>query len=467
MTEICSVQSQSDKFKRHIDKMPNANLSYVIDNMSNLSLENTNSSCNGLVFNNGKDNFVLTCNHVNLSDHLKYCNVIISNETYECEVFFSIKELDIVILKFESRITHGLTISDYTPNTNISLDNLTLRVHNKKINILNYFLDNLHVKSQLFPTVPTLCIRIKESIKIEGLSGGIVTNSSNVPIAIVVCKNELSKNIECLYLPFVLSFIEKMIRLNITSVKGIHVNTADCEIEYNGKDINGNYVVEDSCNYPNGRKEFKFKKDDIIISVNDQQIKRDGYINCSDVLGFNIDVPMTTYLMLITTICECASIKLIRPTENDMTDKEYLINGICYHNIFTNQSYDNLKRVIWKGFIFVEMSEELLFNYEKQGYSMSKQITKTVKSYYDGTSNVVLLDIEPSKVPQKYSKLSFPLKDDDGYYCVLNLEKIGQKKIKNLDDLYDILNSYKTSLATFTFHVKGNIKNDDEFKIVV
>jgi len=470
--EVCAIQSQSDDFIRNTHKSSNSNLSHVIDSMSCLNLKSHQNAGNGLMFNDDKSNFILTCNHINSSNRLKYCKAsTLSDNSYEnCDVLLSIKEIDVTILKYNSRTLNGILLSKYTSLsfTDVNLnDGLILKTSNSIVKIYNCELTNSHIRSQLFPEIPTLCITVDDSIETTGLSGSIVYTSNNVPIGIVVCFNNSIRKIECVYLPFLLNFIEKMIANNISHVEGIHVNTVVCEIEYNGQDMIGNYVVEDSCSYPNGKKDFKFKKDDIIVSVNNQCIDINGCINCKHFFGLDINIPMVTYLMIISTLLKKVPIMIIKSTDdNEIIMREHMIDGILYSNIFTNLSHDNMNRVIWKGFIFVEMSEELIFNYEKQGYSMSKEILKNMKSYSNGSSNVILLDIDSAKVPVKYNNLSFPMKGHDGNYCVLCLDKIGQKKICNLMDLYDILNSYKTSTATFTFTIEGNVdKNYEDFSI--
>ena len=461
--EVCSIQSQSDTFTRCTDKSSSANLSCVIDNMSSLNLKSHQNVGNGLMFNNNNDNFILTCNHVNSSNHLKYCKESILNEKiYEnCDIFLTIKEIDIIILKYNARILNGISLVNYTSLfvTNINLNSgLVLKTYDSIINIDSCELKNSNIRSQLFPEIPTLCITVNDSIEMEGLSGSIVYTSDNIPVGIVVCFNNSIRKIECVYLPFLLNFIEKMISSNVSHIKGIHVNTVMCEIEYEGNDMTSNYVIEDSCNYPNGKKEFKFKKDDIIVSANNQRITDNGCINCKHILGLDMNIPMVTYLMVASTLLGRVPIVILKQTDdNDVIKREYLIDGISYSDIFTTLSFDNMRRVIWKGFIFVEMSEELIFNYEKKGYSMSKEIFKNIKSYSNGSSNIILFDINTTAVPPKYSELSFPMRGHDGNYCVLNLDKIGQKKVHNLTELYDILKLYKTSSATFTFTIKGNM----------
>ena len=59
-------------------------------------------------------------------------------------------------------------------------------------------------------------------------------------------------------------------------------------------------------------------------------------------------------------------------------------------------------------------------------------------------------------VQSKYNKLQFPLCGENGNYF-LQLEKIGQKKINDIDELYRILSTYK-KMTTFIFKSDNNDK---------
>ena len=429
--DICNIQLDEQPFERTILKEIN-NLSYVRDNMisikSAMSMkyvnENTSSSGNGLLFNYNNQNFMLTCSHLVKNNNLTCCSGTNLEGTLNFETFLNLKELDILIFNTSNRELLGINLNRYNPEYNqdseLILNHLNNDNSHSTLNITEHELTNKNIKSNLFPEIPTLCVSVNRRHNIDGYSGSIIKDTDNNPLGMVMysVESRCEHHLECIYLPFLFKLLIKMIDRNITEFKGVNIKHSSCLIDNNGCDMYANYILEDSCNYTlTDDRQYKFKGGNIILSVdNNDIVSHYGCINCKSLINLDIDLPMNTYLMVATTLNETCYIKMAEFESNSTEEKvrKYLVDGKSYTDIYNNRISDDLNRVIWKGFVFTELSEELLLTYDQKGYDIPHELLETVEQL-KSKKIIIVMDIINKQSSIKYKHFSFPMKGDNSF----------------------------------------------------
>lgn len=263
--------------------------------------------------------------------------------------------------------------------------------------------------------------------------------------------------------------------INNIPIKGIKLDILPCEIIENNDRIKGCCIMNNTCKYKNGKKEFMFTTNDIVVSINNLKIERDNFIYF-DLL--DIFVPVNTYIMLYNIIYPYRGIDFSFYRENSEKIKKIHLDGIEYENMYKYRIKSNNEYVLLKGYIFLELSEELINYFRRNNIILTGKIFDNFNigkfdMMNDNSRYVILLNYD-SKFNDKSDKynnlLRMPLVNNRMKHYFMLVDKVGNKKIHNINDLKKIFNEIDNQKNT---NVKNtNVKNtiiqliDNEDKIV-
>lgn len=314
----------------------------------------------------------------------------------EAYIYRNIYEINIAILKINS--DKLITINSIAISSELICSNGVVKSFDiKNNNNINYktsitlIID--HCISSLVPAIPLYSIESIQSV----LSGSYIINNNSL-IGIVI--KQTPEDIIALPIMIINYFI------NNDKIKGIIIHSCYCEIMDRTIEV-GHYIIEQSCKYKmNNKKKFTFKKKDIILSINNKSFNKDMTIY-SDELKLN--VPINTYFMFSLFKNKYISIKLLRNNKIQYIN----IKGLPLNNMYKIKLYNN-SYLEWNGFIFCELTEEIL-NRTSQNNEKYYLLSQNNEKY------IVLIDwIENS------------ILTSDNLYIV---SKMGNKNIKSLDDI--------------------------------
>jgi len=181
------------------------------------------------------------------------------------------------------------------------------------------------------------------------------------------------------------------------------------------------------------------------LSVNNKQFTRVGMITDDN---NNYDLPLDTYLMLC---CYKGLVNFHIYREQTKKELTQTIYGKSFNDVYDINIFNNNHYIYWKGFIFTELSEELIYEINSSGVKLLGKYfenRKIIKNYK--TKLVVLLDIDYKALDQETSdelqKIGLPYKPYENGYTLLVLEKINNKKITTIADLLTILEKSDTKV---------------------
>ena len=440
--------------------------------------------------------YVITCNHimVKYASYVGYCTNV--NSTIICFnmiIYKRIPELDIVIMEISSKLdyplpdipfeypkkinkmtekethNHNILISgEYNPN------NIEKPVF-KKIELNTDIIQEFDIlKSTYIHDIPIISIPVHEILSIKkilneyklditqylnitflkkqnisqkiadvlsGTSGSIIrSNNNNIGMCCLYADSSSGIFLKALPLFLIDIIVKNTIFLNQNIVLGIQVDTYPCDIEYMKEHFYAQYVVQQSCNYINGKKMFTFNEGDIIIEVDGQLFDNNKLLYCNEM---QTSVPLNTYLMIKSNILPGIpiTIKIAKQYKNDSKIRIHNLLSIPYNEMFHISVISKLY-CRWNNIIFIELSEEFINFYKRIGIDLI---------WNDKKENIYSLDNEKHIILFNYKKkleniilntdyyVSMPYIGKLGYYFY-QLKFVGQKKINHMNELIEIIN---------------------------
>lgn len=395
-----------------------------------------------------------------------------------------IPELDLIILRPESddndkinvkyydQYTSAMRMSDILSDQNknkiflntlkvsgIKDNNMTL----SRLEITNVDIANEHFVSVIIPKLPMITFKCKghfENNNIEGLSGSILTINENV-IGMITNFDIPSDKFEALPMILLYKIMEQVHRNRDKNLRGYNISTGCIKklfLESIQREQSGRNVLGATNMYKtNIRKDFMFKKGDIILGVDDESIVNTGKIYY-ELLDCEID--FNAYLMFKSFFNENNSCKFnfARQEKRDEKEKIYNVNLINKHfnDLYATNIFNNHEYVYWRGFIFAEMSEEILNDIKfMNNKKLSGLFATQLKLTSGEKKHVIIIDVDKTIISDSMCEIINLLpfvesyEKDKIYICFL--EKIGNKKINSLNDLRTVLetNNNKKMLAFY------------------
>lgn len=443
--------------------------------------------------------YVISCNHImveNAKEYKAYYKQVDSDILIELHlsIHSRIPELDIIIMNIVSKShqcklqelvidtqfnpyytgLNTILTSEYNPNSdtknNINIynnidinDNINIEFctliskYIKGIPLLYFKIDNIdrkYVKIINQIDIKTINHKSKKfnivldiiKNEIGGLSGSIVS-SDNKNIG-MVCKFEINnKKNEFGIKSIPLFLIEKIVTNSVkngeTRLYGLYFDNNKCDIDYDGKNMSVMYVTKRNCPYNNGKKIFYFDEGDLILSVDGLYFNEHHSIFLEQI---NMYVPLDTYVLLKLNIYTQTTIqyKIAREYKNEYKIRNYNISGKSYVQMLNINIYEN-KYIRWKDYIFMELSEKLLDFYDNLGIQLFNRTN--IKYSLNGEKIIILINYNkfiPINIHTIKNYKSYVINSDNNLYFY-ELFKIGNKKVKNIEELQQILEENNTN----------------------
>lgn len=467
------------------------NLNSLINKFNNLNHFNNSKSyqnekfkfktCIATLISYKNDYYVMTCYHV-IQDNVEiYIYIELSNEVLKCKMkeIHSIKPYDFSVLEFDndrdklkikeyhSKISNKFKIitdfssikknkkfvinylSDKTEEDEqdnlLDNNNLEKRVSSKMIECkyINYDISN--IKSEMYPKIPIIKIRIRDTVSnYEGLSGSILCNTninsdsnsnSNINLKTQgvygMISYSKSENIFIAIPSYCLKLFFKM-SLRKEQIKSFCFKTKVGDFDYKNKERNVHSILTGHrilYKTDTDNQHTQFTKSNLIESVDNNLFDDDGDLNFKEL---NIKVPLDTYVLLKNS--KYYNFRYYVKSSGEYVETSKNIYPVVL-NEYLKFNLEHGKIIKYKGLIMTEMSEQLLLHYYKSGIKISGRISD---HYDDCFSNkqklVVVIGIDQNTL-EKYEILGLPLIKNNKIYSISIVSKINDKKIMSLSDI--------------------------------
>ena len=435
----------------------------------------------------GTEQYIITCNHIMIkyAKYSGYCYDIKNNPVcLSLTVYKRITELDIVIMKIltvldhplaeldisidinekydkklENKIISGSFLSNQMEFTDININTdidiifellisdymNDIPLLNMSVNEIDYIKKNIEEYKLKNPEHDKNSIEFRKHVynlainKYSGLSGSIIrTGNKNIGM-IFICTNDK----EGVFLKGIpLFIIDKIVSnsINCIELSGIQINTCNCEIDYEDKKLNAQYVLG-RATFKNGLKTFYFNEGDIIISVNEKKFNENNLLWCN---FLKMNVPLNTYLMLKSIMCidnkhKPILIKTGKISLDKFNVRVFNISPIPYNQMYHFTITTNYYR--WKDLVFIELSEELDRFYSRQGINLTNY--RQFNNTNSNNKNVILFNYNKKLNDNNLSKqyyISMPYNGTTGNYFY-SVKSISKHKINNINDIINVLKS--------------------------
>lgn len=339
---------------------------------------------NGFLISHNGTIYLITCNHIVHDNYETYFYIKGMRKQYKTRKLFDICEMDMSILIPDDQIE----LARYSARTDLLYESLNITGHltilttnnlqrrasdivNKnetdfEISEIKGKFDKLifeKCNSLFFQKVPMISIDIYDAIdkdsKLSGLSGSIVINSDNKICGYI--SNFSKKLMQMIIIPsHLIMYIFEMISDPLLSfdggLKSLYLETQLCTFSAESMRRTGHYITNNyNIKYKlfESKKLFTFPLKSVMYKINDRHFDEKGYVVCSDTLS----LPLDTYLLLNNNIQY--HIITYSDTIKKITEHIKIIPS-CLTNNLTVDIYSNHKIAIYKGLVFMELSEELL-----------------------------------------------------------------------------------------------------------
>lgn len=470
---LCSIYSKTKKIppdiwnviKKNSTPSQNEILEYDFNKMANLCDETIMKKGYGYFAKFNGIVYVVSCFHIIGLANMEIYAVLTKNSK-RMKIMLSIvsvlQEFDLVVMKIADNtkqrafdimfdVPDSFESSIYISEIQKSLNDLTLLCNEKNaIKISGAEISNSHLKSIIIPKIPLIryTCSIEDDDELDGISGSLLSIDTKIVGMTISYSN---KKIEAIPTVLINSLVKVMIYNPEKQLSGFFFESSIVDVSNNFEKKTCHYIAHaNDVQYGN----FKLKSGDIIVNINDAEINDDGTIY-NQYVGYNID--LDSHMMLCDYFNGTLKIKIMRKKTNKYRDMVKEISGIPLSDIHSVKILNTNQYIYWNGFIFTELSEELIFTLNCMGLELSGEIFEKyylIKSVNRNKKIVVLIDIDYgflNTMSQEYSdhwrNAGGPFIKTKTGYKLLIIDKIGNNKISNLSELK--INLTEKSKLTF------------------
>ncbi len=469
-----------------------------------LSVNDTDFKCLniGNVFNIDDSYYVLTCFHCIKNTYGQVLRI--ENIDYDCHIHAVSDELELGLLTIspdDYSQNKLFTINDLQIDLNIGcLDLYIETIDIDELQSNNIFkrerigctfneviqTNNSKLTSLNSPQIPIISVTLNKSYhdisELTGLSGSFLMADDKILGIVSALENSIIYIIpSCVIYRFLNEIQSTKSFSGLCTIVG-NFTTCDFENEKNEEvfglivdntfDINYNnysYVQQEVSN-------SRIKKNDILIKINELPLDRNGYIYDHFINAF---IDFRTYIALKYMCGDIIDIVIMRCTNNINDYKEKKIKlrarpiySMRYIPITFNSDVYN-----YKGFIFTELSEDIINNYISNGIQIGNSVADYyLKSPYRSNTEfvIILFDIDKTQITKtilkQVNKLGLPLKHINAkIYSVPYIFRLNNKKVISLNELTKYLESNINNIITFNVYqsnkIRLTIKNNDIYKL--
>lgn len=443
----------------------------------------------GFIFTIKKKPFIITCYHgVKNSLNIKLFH---KNKKYNGCIHTYSDELDIALLSIDKTLdvdlkktikSSGLKYFDLNilnkSKSKIFTINIDKFINKKKTNVdfdfdVNFIeCEIMNIKLEKYnslnlPHMPYINVKIKNDYddisELNGLSGSLVINDNKI---IGMVSNAKVDNSQISLIPtFIFKRFINEIEINKT-FQGVCTIVGKFSIcEYKNENIKYNGIYVEDCydiNYNNFdfiKKESlmvgrNLKTGDIIYEINNKFLNDKGEIYDDNI---KISINYQTYISLNYKCGDLIPLKILRERNvNDYREKILNVKARPISSLkYIPVSFNNFT-LNHKGFVFMEVSEDLIDKCRKNGIDICKSIFNQycLKPYRNEKKHIiVLIDIERDKINE---------------YCLEQIDKIGLPFVNNNNnEEYDlaVVRKFNKRKVNTLESLKTLIKKEIEFTI--
>jgi hypothetical protein len=419
---LCIIYSESKNVPENYLKLFSSGSHLEYFDIDKLSPETIIRKGIGVFCNLNEKNYIITCFHIIGNNNIKV-NAIYFDIKTEKIVIIPLKiknlipELDIAVLEIANKIqkkiitnsiiSHDIfklnEIKDRDNNIYLlscEIDNESHKIIYTQNKIKNIVINNGFLVSTLIPKIPLVEF---DPHDIDILSGSLLISNNKI-ISIVSNINHDTHRIESI--PMILLSL-----ISLSTIKRFMFSTLVADISDNSEKSVGHVITNSyniSYNNYSAFQIFSFKQNDIICEIDDIKFNNDGTIY-DTVIGCNLN--LDTFMMIKCSHVGKIKIKYCRKFFGKYKEYTNELIGIECNKIFQVNIFNNNKYVYYKGYIFTELSEELINN---------------LKLFNDYKTNIGT---------EKIIVLINSFDKDFNYSCPLILDKIQNKKINSLKEL--------------------------------
>ena len=319
--------------------------------------------------------------------------------------------------------------------------------------------------------------------RIKGFSGSLVRiDGAHAGIVMTIDMEETDRGMICsikvLPIDIVLTIVDNSVRRHMTNIMGVQIDYGVFEASEDGHEFHVISVLENSNRYTNGMKDFWFTKGDIVLSMDQMDFAFNGRDNVLEFTPYGTEMPINAYALCKANFDPNTEIGVTIPRMYDRSQKRITFNimPVPYNDMYTIRIYHS-KEIYWHGFLFVELSEEMIRFYESIGMELldSHQHCRTSAN---GEKIVLLFNYDSRQrraIDMSYARTRYPSTDDyrkvvqanqkDGKYYFYHLEKVSSRNVSSLDDLHRIIKQIGTTKQKkVTLQIKGS---DDVAKLLL
>lgn len=407
------------------------------------------------------NDYVITCRHIIGSEEKTKCFYFEDNRLISKQLIFvgEIKNYDICILKFyDSRVEYfdflrtfeKLLKNDDTIISNnlkpeemidvsyYDFDQTENKLTNIKSTIEYIETKNTNLKSMLMPRIPIHLFKLN---KITHGSSGTLAFYNKIPVGMIDFKTK--DKIGVIPIEIIYELLKSKLNINHSTIKFKYKI-----VEIEDECYKFGLILTENITLETNTKRVTLKSDYIILEISNCAITDIGILNKQ----LNMYVDLDFHFLLQDELVD------ICYNKNDSEDDKNIWNSFNKILINTTKSPISIDHshnyYFYKGLIFTELSEELIYYYKKV-YSIKED--RYINNFWNMNLSekiVVLIDRQEEILKREYRKYTDLIKLLDNKH-ILILRKLGRYNITSLEKLKDIIDSEKEN--TFTIEKETSL----------
>lgn len=341
------------------------------------------------------------------------------------------------------------SLIDSVPNISIPIDGLGIftdieKKYNTKIETIMDYKKNANSRRVMNKIIKRL----------RGLSGSIIISNSDdskcicigmiVTFSLANCDNVKTQGtIKSIPMDVILTVADNCIRKRINKLMGVHIDFNGCIAEEGDKEFYAAIVRKPSSRYINGKKDFWFSPEDMILGIDQMDLDRSGSELVLNTENYGNKVPINSYMFYKSNTELGSELSITISKIYDQVQKKinFNIKPIPYNDMYVIRMYHQ-KEILWRGYLFLELSEELLRFYKHNGINLLMGNDINEESM-NGEKIVILFNYNntlPSDLDDRYMNLNeytkMPCKTITGNtYFFYQLERISNRVINHIEEL--------------------------------
>lgn len=436
---------------------------------------------NGIPFLINDKMYILTCYHCikNTFDQ----EFTLQNTKYKTGIEFISDELELALLSFESLNVHSsnyYSLEDLHQSLNIrvkSFELLAMNVITKKKLVMDCKFKTVEFKknnivSKNIPELPFIVVTLTGNYidvsELKGLSGSILyANKKIYGILSHINDSDMYIIPSCTINRFINEIIHRNAFYGICTIVGQYT---DCDFDVENKKTYGIYMDNVlNINYNNFSQNNtvnggKIKDNDIIVQIgnetfNDKCQLYDKTLECY--------VNLRTYVVFNYMAGELIPLHIMRPQKDKQYTKKKLqlkarpLNTMKYVPITSNPEILEIS-----GFIFGELSEDLINDYIRMGIYIGLSVgehylTKPYRN--DNESVIILIGINKKVLSHSelkiVNRLGLPLvKESNNYYNIPVINRINKKKVNTIEQMKMLIFDPTEKIIQLKIHNNNGIR---------